>query len=81
MVWPFNKQAPTVPAPVQAPPTPPAPESYDVKWKKDMLDRWVDLEARVTALEIVDKEYKKQVRRVIKPAESEDLKSSVLVPV
>jgi len=51
-------------------------------WRKDMLLRGTDLEARVQALEMVDKEYKKRYWRSITAdsAESTDLKSNVLIP-
>ena len=56
-------------------------EEYVAKWKNDMLLRWIDVEARVTALEMADKEYKKRVRTKISGEESKDSNNSVLIPV
>ncbi len=55
---------------------------FQQKWKKDMLDRWIDLEARVTGLELIDKEYKKRIRRTLPEIENDtkDLKGSMLIP-
>ena len=54
---------------------------FDDDWRKSMLLRWTDLEARVTAIELNDKEYKKTVRTRFKKTEeeSEDIKGSVLL--
>lgn len=60
--------------------TPKKEQSYEESWKKEMLLRWTDLEARVTSLELVDKEYKKRARRKL-DVQSEDLNSSVILPV
>lgn len=54
---------------------------FDDDWRKSMLLRWTDLEARVTAIELNDKEYKKTVRNRFKKTEEEtqDIKGSVLI--
>ena len=70
MFW--NKKAPVVTE---------KPSEYVAQWKSDMLLRWTDLEARVTALEMVDKEYKKRVRTKIQGSETQDVNNSVLIPV
>lgn len=50
-MWPFTKKT----------------ETFEQQWQAEMLARWNDLEARVLALELADREYKKQVRRRIQP--------------
>jgi len=74
-MWPFKK----TPQPIETPKK--NDTEYVAQWKNDMLLRWIDLEARVTALEMVDKEYKKRVRTKITGDESKDSNNSVLIPV
>lgn len=50
-MWPFTKKI----------------ETFEQQWQAEMLARWNDLDARVLALELADREYKKQVRRRIQP--------------
>jgi len=69
-MWPFKQTPKEV-----------LPEEYDVKWREKMLLRWTDLEARVTALEMLDKEYKKRHRRKIEPEEEENLNIGKLIAV
>lgn len=59
------------------------PDSYSETKFKEWTMRWVDLEARVTALELADKEYKKRVRRSFAPEnpDATDSNSSVIIPV
>jgi len=68
-LWPFRTKNPD--------------DSFSIEWQKQMLLRWTDLESRVTALELDDREYKKLKRRKFtgEKSESEDLNPSVLVPV
>ena len=56
-------------------------DEYIEKWKKDMLLRWTDLESRVTALEMCDKEYKKRVRTKIVPQsdEPQNIKEQIIL--
>jgi len=54
-------------------------ENMTEEWQKAMLVRWVDLEARVTALEMVDKEYKKRARRKVEDLDEHS--PTVILPV
>ena len=66
--WKIERQKPEI--------EPKKPDTFKENWKKDMLLRWTDLEARNTALELVDKKYKKQVRHRIE-ADADDEKSDL----
>jgi len=72
-MW-FMKKAPEKTENTEKP-----PKEYVETWKSDMLLRWIDLEARVTALEMVDREYKKRVRTKIVPEDAKD-SNSMLIP-
>ncbi len=70
-MWPFTQKKET-----------PKPESYTSNWKKEMLLRWTDLDARVTALELADREYKKaRVRTKIQyQDDSKDIYNGMFLP-